>query len=122
MSVIKVFNQHFEEFVDDILLIFPENNDIKKAKRGLEMMRQAKPGLIVKFWKEYIVPNYGQQIESGDIDFFLNKDYSGDIHGDDKIARSIDVLREPIKSMSSENKDKAMHYIQNLTKISKLYK
>ena len=124
-SILKVFNNHFIEFCEDVEQIFPENKDIKKAKAGLELLRKANPRIIVMFWKSYIVPNYGDQIEKGNLDYFLNKDYKEDLlknqSNDTKIIDAIDKIRQPIREMSQDNKAKAVKYIQNLTKLSKMY-
>jgi len=79
--------------------------------------------MIVKIWNTFIVGKYKNEIESGNIDFFINKDYSSDVSSasnSDKIMESINRLREPIKNMSVENQAKVMKYIQNLTKLSEL--
>lgn len=123
-TILSAFNNHFLEFVEDILTIFPDNHDIKKAKAGLEMLKKANPRIIIQFWKTYIVQQYDDQIELGNIEFFLNKDYSKDIlqnGADNKLIESIEKLRDPIKEMGEENQAKCMKYIQNLTRISKMY-
>jgi hypothetical protein len=77
--------------------------------------------LLVKIWNSYVVVPYKDQIEKGDIQFFVEKDYSNDLARNDnadKIKESIDRLRNPVKMMSHENQMKTMKYIQNLTKIS----
>jgi hypothetical protein len=123
-TILSAFNNHFLEFVQDILTIFPDNHDLKKAKAGLEMLKKANPRIIIQFWKTYIVEHYDNQIENGDISFFLDKDYTKDIQNngaDNKILTSIEKIRAPIKDMGKENQAKCMEYIQNLTKISKMY-
>jgi hypothetical protein len=71
--------------------------------------------------KSHIVDKYGKQIEDGDLTFFMDKDYSNDISGNEKIMEGINRLREPIKNMTKENQDKSMKYIQNLTKLCLIY-
>ena len=39
-TVLKAFNNHFFEFIDDIIGIFPENNDIKTTKTFFEMTKR----------------------------------------------------------------------------------
>lgn len=124
MSVLKAFNNHFMEFVDDVQSIFPENNDIKKAKNGIEMLRKANPRMIIMIWKEHITTPYQAQIEAGDISFFIDKDYTRDVSQADNarsIMEAVDRLRGPIREMGTENQSKAMKYIQNLTKLSMMY-
>ena len=79
--------------------------------------------MIVKIWNSFIVSKYKSEIEAGNLDFFVNKDYSQDVSNaanSDKIMESIDRLRTPVKNMSPENQAKTMKYIQNLTKLSEL--
>ena len=61
---------------------------------------------------------------SGNAEFFLNKDYIQDISGCENsrvILSAIDKLREPLRDMGTDNKKKAIKYVQNLTKLSILY-
>lgn len=123
VNFVKLFNDHFSEFVDDIQSVFPDDVDIATAKNALLAIRKANPKLLVKIWVQYVVEPYKSMIEAGDIDFFINKDYSSDISANenaDKIMQSIDRLRKPVREMSSENQEKTMKYIQNLTKLSLL--
>jgi hypothetical protein len=122
-SILTAFNDHFLEFVNDVLVLFPNNLDILTAKKSFIFARKANPKLIIRIWKKYIVEKYKTEIESGNIDFFINRDYSSDIKNtsySDTISESIDRLRNPIKNMDPEDQTKAMKYIQNLTKISEL--
>ena len=122
-NFVTIFNDHFSEFVNDIQSVFPEDPDILTAKNALLAIRKANPKLLVRIWVKYISNPYKNQIESGDINFFLTKDYSTDLARNDnadKIMESIDRLRNPIKEMSPENQCKTMKYIQNLSKIAVL--
>ena len=120
-NILTAFNDHFIEFVSDIQNVFPEDADILTAKNALITIRKANPKMIVKIWNAYIVGKYKPEIESGNLEFFMNKDYSQDVSGasnSDKIMDSINRLREPIKHMTPENQAKTMKYIQNLTKLA----
>jgi hypothetical protein len=123
-NILSAFNDHFVEFITDVHTVFPENADVLTAKNSLIMIRKANPKMIIKIWKTNIVDKYRNQIENGDISFFIEKDYSVDLSKAEysgKIMEGIDRLREPIKNMTLENRDKTMKYIQNLTKLCILY-
>lgn len=124
-TILQAFNNHFFEFVDDVQSVFPEDTDIMAAKTALATMRKMNPRLIAKIWYEYVVSKYDDQIQNGDISFFLNKDYSEDLtdmgSSSNTIISKINILREPIKNMGQENQDKSMKYIKNLNKLAKLY-
>ena len=123
-NMLQIFNDHFFEFVNDIHNVFPNNQDIVMAKNSFSLIRRANPKMIIKVWNTYIVSKYKDQIEAGNMDFFINKDYSQDIQNTDnsaKITEAIDRLRNPIKSMGEEDQQKTMKYIQNLTKLAVMY-
>jgi len=123
-SYLTAFNNHFSDFVDDIQSVFPNDPDILTAKNSLALIRKANPRMIIKIWSSFIMSRYREQIEAGDIDFFINKDYNSDVKDaekSEKIMEAIDRLRGPVKMMSRENQEKSMKYMQNLCKICQLY-
>lgn len=122
-NILTAFNDHFVDFINDVQRVFPEDSDILTAKNALLLVRKANPKMIVKIWNAYIVSKYKKEIEAGNLEFFINKDYSGDVsvaENSDKIMESINRLREPIKNMGPDNQKKVMKYIQNLTKLAEL--
>ena len=125
-NVLKIFNNHFSEFLDDVQNVFPSNTDISTAKFALLSIRKLNPSMIIKIWKSYISDKYLEQINVGDISFFIDKDYNTDFVDVDgstsnTILEKINILRGPIRDMGKDNQDKAMRYIQNLTKLSNMY-
>jgi hypothetical protein len=123
-TLLTAFNDHFTEFVNDIHNVFPDDPDILTAKNSFSTIRKANPKLIVKIWNTYVVGKYRSVIEDGNIEFFLNKDYTQDLSNTDnagKIMEAIDRLRQPVRQMTPENQAKTMKYIQNLTKLATLY-
>ena len=122
-NILTAFNDHFIEFVNDVHCVFPDDADILSTKNALTTIRKLNPRMIVKIWNSFIVSKYKSEIEAGNIEFFINKDYSQDVSvstNSDKIMEAIDRLREPIKNMSVENQAKVMKYIKILTKLSQL--
>jgi hypothetical protein len=123
-TILTAFNDHFVEFLDDIICVFPDDSDILASKNSASLIRKANPRLIIQIWNSYVVGRYKDMIDAGNIDFFINKDYSDDlVHADNskKIVEVIDRLRNPIKMMTPEDQAKTMKYIQNLTKLSAIY-
>jgi hypothetical protein len=111
------------DFVNDVQLVFPNDTDVLATKNALSAIRKANPKMIVKIWSAFIVSKYRGEIEAGNIEFFINKDYSQDVSSaanSDKIMESIDRLRIPVKNMGPENQAKVMKYIQNLTKLAQM--
>ena len=122
--LLNAFNTQLFEFIEDIELVFNEDNSVKRAKAGLVMIKKVNPTLTIRIWYNYICSKYESEINNDNIDFFLDKDYKKDLvymNQSDDIISSIDKLRDPIKNMSKENQEKSFRYIKNLCILSKIY-
>ena len=96
----------FSDFLQDITTIFPEDKNIKVAKTSIESVRKLNPALVIKTWNKYVAEKYGEVIQQGNLQYFVEKDYSEDVQkmanaGD--IVKTIDMLREPIKNMNQHH-------------------
>lgn len=124
-TILKAFNNQFEEFLEDVEVLFPENNDIKTTKTGLTMLRKANPKMIVSVWYRYICIKYETEIEKENLEYFLTKDYSNDLKMDEgaanKVLDGIDKIREPLRHLDPVNKKKTIQYLKNLNQLSKIY-
>ena len=47
-QILKGFNDHFVEFVEDVERVFPDDDDISTAKASFIQMRKANPRLVIK--------------------------------------------------------------------------
>jgi hypothetical protein len=123
-TILRAFNTHFFDFLDDIIRIIPDNRDISVAKTSFETIKRANPTIILKVWYQYVYSPYKDVIEQGNISFFFEKDYGTDLanlNNANEIMKTIDKIRQPIKEMSDENKAHSTKYIQNLSKLSMTY-
>jgi hypothetical protein len=123
----KAFNNHLNDFFDDLIFIFTEINidvsDLHIGKSSCQTIVKFNITSILKGWYKYTKP-YNEQIVNGDVSFFLNKDYSDDLSTStikSSAEEVINRLRDPVKLLDDVNKEKSMQYIQNLTKLAKLY-
>ena len=120
--IMKAFLNQFTDFVEDIQGVFPDNADIDSAKTALFLIKKTNPRILMNAWATYIVEPYNDQIEKGDIGFFLDKDYTRDLeYMGNAVMQKVDTLRGPIRDMGVDNQNKSMKYIQNLTKLAKLH-
>jgi len=120
--IMKAFLNQFTDFVEDIHGVFPDNADIDSAKTALFLIKKTNPRILMNAWATYIVEPYNDQIEKGDIGFFLDKDYTRDLeYMGNAVMQKVDTLRGPIRDMGVDNQNKSMKYIQNLTKLAKLH-
>ena len=119
----ELFCNQLLEFIDDILRVFPNNLDLKTGKTFIVGLTKVSKRKLIGIWKTSVVDVYEEAIMNGDKEYFINKDYSEDLGegGTDKMMSVIEDIRGLIRNTSEENKDKAIKYLQNLTKICKLY-
>ena len=123
-QILSAFNDHFTEFVEDVQLVFPDNTDIATLHSAITKVRKINPKLIIKAFNEHVIGAYSTQIEKGDLHFFIDNDYKNDlinVGSSNMILEKIDCLRQPVRNMGIEDQAKVMKYIQNLSKLCRLY-
>lgn len=121
IQLVKIFNEIFFNFVNLISKTFPNDLDITIAKNKLYAIKKINPKLFIKIWKKHITDKYKDSIEEGNINYFIEKNYSDDlkkVNNSERVMKSINRLREPIKNMDKSKQETAMLFIQDLSKIS----
>jgi hypothetical protein len=125
-QILEAFNNHFIEFITDIEKVFPNDTDITLARKSINKTFMLMPKLLIRMFNEHFASIYSNEIENGDLDFFISNDYRnrhGYKENDDAwVLEKIDCLREPVRNMSEDNKSKVVQYLKNLKKLSDLYK
>ena len=122
--ILTAFNDSFVEFVNDFQNLFPDDYDLLVAKNSLLALKKSNPRLLLTLWDTHIVGKYKDEIDRGNLDFFINKDYTQDINSSShssQILSAIDKFRKPIKNLTENDKNQVIKYIQNLTKLCSLY-
>jgi len=125
-QILKTFGKQMEEFMEDMLVIFPNDNVILRGKMYFEMMKKANPRFIIRIWKNRIAAKYGQHIADGKFDIFVTMDLSEDIidnpaDNKEEVVTHLQNMLGSILKMDEDNKNKAFKYIQNITKLSEMY-
>lgn len=123
-ALLRTFNDKFFEFIDSIIHVMPENEEIHLAKEIFLYFKRLNPTIIIKIWCPCIYNPYKTQIDKGDIEFFLNKNYNEDLDhlpNTKDIINIVDKIRVPIRQMNETNKIASMEFIQKLCKLSLLY-
>jgi len=118
------FNTLFFEFVDRIISLFPNNTELRVARKSFETFKTMNVSIIIKVWYQQVYVPYSQQIMLGDLTYFLEKDYQDDLSAlsnVSEIMHTIDSFRHKIRDMNSEDKDVMLNYLQKLTILSNQY-
>lgn len=123
-KLLKAFNTYFFEFVDYIIKIFPENVDVLSSKTLFEITKKANPTLLAKLWQQYVFVPYSQELAQGNLNYFIEKDYSQDVvnlNNSKDVLVAVDNLRHEIRTMNVDDKKECLKYLQNLNKLSLAY-
>ena len=123
-KLLKAFNTYFFEFVDYIIKIFPENVDVLSSKTLFEITKKANPTLLAKLWQQYVFVPYSQELAKGNLNYFIEKDYSQDVanlNNSKDVLVAVDNLRHEIRTMNVDDKKECLKYLQNLNKLSLAY-
>jgi hypothetical protein len=119
-SYLTAFNNLVMKFNEDLIQTFPEENDFKVYKRGLEWVRESNAKKICNLFKVYTF-NYREKIISKDESFFLTNDYQDVIDAKDEgIVLVINKLKKYWSVLSPDNQTKIWDYLNTMIKLSEL--
>ena len=124
--VLRAFNKLFFEFIDDVISIYPDNVEMLTAREAFLTFKKLNPTIIAKVWYTGVYSVYKTELDAGNFDFFVEKDYKSDLpdpttKNTQNVLSMIDKVRGPIKNMSEQNKAQVGKYVQNLNKLSSAY-
>lgn len=122
-TYLSSFNDHFEEMIEDVKRIFPEDKDIKNVHAYLNGIMSVNIGKIHKIFRKNVIDVYRNHIINDDIDFFLNRDYSNEVSENykDTINDKLEILKVTIRKMDKSEQNKILQYLKNLIILSDLY-
>ena len=75
-SILKAFNNHLVELLEDVKVLFPSDINIKTALKMVSVLKKANPKMIIKGWKSYVSDRYKTEISNGDFQSLIGKDLS----------------------------------------------
>ena len=120
MSLVKIFNTHILEFIDDICSIIDNKKYLYELKTKIKTLIRLNSCKPINSWKD-ICSKYDIEIENKNYDFFLKKSYIKDVKNNSVLLNLIEKYKIQFSTESISNKKKFMQYIYNLNKISKIY-
>jgi len=121
--ILSTFIKQMDECINDIEGIYAMDKRFIKVRLSFETVKKTNPKLILSSWKTMVTDKYDKQIEAGNLDYFLEKNYSEDINEPYTVStdNTINEMKNAMRNMSAENKAVSLKYVQNLCKLSKLY-
>lgn len=121
MSNLTKFNLTLSNFIDDLIRVFPNYNNLEIFKEKFLLLKSTNPRLIVTYFTNTIYP-YKSQIESKDASFFLEKDYSDDITIENKQWALDEMLNLKTlwNKLDDNNKETVWKYFLVLLKLCEI--
>jgi hypothetical protein len=125
-SYIRAFNCHFFAFLDRAAEIVdsPGNINIIVTRGSADLLKRANPSVLIKAWYSQVALKYSREIQSGDFNFFTDKNYETDLSefsDKNKIVQMIDKLRACLKTINDEQKHELSKFVQELSFVSIQY-
>jgi hypothetical protein len=124
IDVLSAFNNHLTELFEALIGMFPNDHTLKLANTAIITLRKANPKIVLPIWKTYILDKYEENIMLGNLNYFIEKDWTKDFVEESSVKlvlEKITVVKETIKNLSDNDLQKTVLYLQNLTKLCKLY-
>lgn len=110
---VDAFYDQYEDLLQQMLAVFPEDPDWARYRTGIAVFRRANPMVLVAKTWECISP-YEEMVRARDEAFFLSYPVS-DGHLVDTVAK----LRNLWKKLTPHNRSIVWDYITNITYLAK---
>ena len=121
MSILGAFNNVLTNFMEDCILVFPEENEFKVYKKGLDFIIKYNPKKVLTIFDEYS-QLYRQKIMDKNEEFFMENKYDEvSKYNDPEIFNIINKIKMYWKVLDNNNKDKIWDYLILLIQLRDKY-
>ena len=126
-SWFKLFNSTYFELLKMMKDNSDKNKDFLRFYKQNMFLKRANVKLFIRTWYTNITRFYMEPILNGNIQFFLEKDYSAEINENKDFSNSYSIesyvqyFKEIYNTLKQEDVDAFVEKVQELTKLSKLY-
>ena len=117
-TILTAFNTQLINFIDELILLCPEEYDFKVFKNGILLLKRTNPRKIIELFNVYVI-KYKDSILEKNEQFFLDNNYT-EIDTDDveNLYSIINKLKKYWCSLSDSNKDTIWKYLHVLIKLN----
>jgi len=116
--LVDAFFNTYEDFMNQMIAVYPDDRDFPLYKSGLGMFRRVNPAIIVgKTWKW--VSKFEGQIKERDESFFLSYDYSSDTEGEEPLEQTLEKLRSMWRELNDHNRKVVWDYVNLIMELAR---
>jgi hypothetical protein len=109
---IAIFNSKFEEFVKDLIVIFPEDKDFKLLGNSFRLMKLADHRKPFELFAMY-GGKFEKFVETKDENFFLNHSYDDVVKSESNFTEDlVNKLKSYWSNMTDIDKESTWTYLQ----------
>jgi hypothetical protein len=117
--LIDAFFNQYEDFLNQLKDVFPEDRDFPLYLAGLSIFRRTNPSIIVsKTWKH--VSKFEDVLKRRDEEFFVKRDFSDITEGEEPLEQTVAKIRGMWSTLNDHNKKVVWDFINNITQLAKL--
>lgn len=119
MDYLEKFNDTMEEFIADLIQVFPNDTDMQMYQIAMKGIRFASPFTVCQEYHQGVTIPYHDKIASKDEDFFMTHDFS-DVTKE--VPDGVRILTKTMnywKSLSDDDKNTVWKYLRVLCVLSK---
>jgi hypothetical protein len=104
MSNLSRFNAQFENMLNDLLILFPDNKELKIFREKFMIAKSTNAKMILLIFLKYIYP-YKQKIMNKDEKFIMSNDLMDELKNNKNIQKEVNVDSEYIitKALNIKN-------------------
>lgn len=124
----EIFNNKLTNFIDDLIIVFPNDNDFKLFKNTINLVKLANNKLLLKYFKLGVNEEFQNNILNKNEKFFLDNNYrsvldnskiSTVINKDNVNDKLIEKLKEYWTQLNDDNIETVWNYFNILLQLSK---
>ena len=121
---LELFNMKLKEFVNDLIVVFPQDSDLYSFKTSLNVIGLVNDKQMIELFIQFVHNVYRSRIMNRDESFFLTHTYTEEVThmADQNVTQQlIDKIKSYWSEMSEQNKNTVWQYFEVLIKLTDRY-
>ena len=114
-QLLKLFFEQFQLFLEQLILVFPDDKDFPVYLANLKMAKMANPRMVVSAIEHHCLP-FATTIKARNADFFLKYEFA-EYEKDETIVPVIRKMKTMWGQISTANRGHIMDYVNNLLRL-----
>lgn len=116
---IDAFFNQYEDFLNQLKDVFPEDRDFPLYLAGLAIFRRTNPAIIAqKTWKH--VSKFEDVIKRRDEDFFVQRDFGDITEGEEPLEQTVTKIKGMWSTLNAHNRKVVWDFVNNITALAKM--